>query len=58
VVDVLDEYKFIRYRKYFLSIFQEIEDASIKFFIISRFHSPDIRRAFNNKSRLNIIIIA
>jgi hypothetical protein len=32
-----------------------MEDAHIKLFITSRSHPPDIRRAFNRKSQLNIV---
>lgn len=32
-----------------------MEDVHIKPFITSRSHPPDIRRAFNRKSQLNIV---
>jgi len=55
VVDALDECESTVHRKQFLSVLQAMEDAHIKLFITSRSHPPDIRRAFNGKSQLNIV---
>jgi len=55
VVDALDECESTVHRKQFLSVLQAMEDAHIKLFITSRSHPPDIRRAFNRKSQLNIV---
>ena len=54
-VDALDECESTVHRKQFLSVLQAMEDAHIKLFITSRSHPPDIRRAFNRKSQLNIV---